>query len=259
MSLTATGTVKAAPDEGYITIGVRTFGAKSSDAVAENTKLMKALYASLKAKGVKPEGIHTTEFSVAENYKTVYEKDDEGKKYPKQVKDGFVVSNTVNVTVCELEKFGEVLDAVTAGGANQVHGISFGSSKSKEKLEEARVQALKEVNAKAKTLASGLGVKVGKVMNIQEGSVYRPKAVYETTRAMAAAPAGDVPVSGGSLTFAVSVTVTWQLAQDHKNCGCGDGCGCSKKAEKNSSERRKHTHPPARKLGDEKPSEPKDN
>jgi uncharacterized protein YggE len=215
MSLTGTGTVKAKPDEGYITVGVTTYGQKSADAVSANTKTMKALYKTLSEKGIKEEGLQTLDFSVSEHYKTVYEKDEEtGKKVPKQVKDGYVVNNVVHVTCCDLERFGEVLDAVTSSGANSVHGISFGSSKSKDLLNEARRKAVADALEKAKFLTDGLGVKLGRVMNINEGYVNKPRPLYAAANRAEAASAGDVPVSGGSLTFSVSVNVTWELSQN---------------------------------------------
>lgn len=212
MSLTGTGTVKVKPDEGYISLGVTTYGQKSADAVAANTRAVKSLFETLAAKGVKEDEIRTLDFSVSEHHKQVWDKDEDGKRVAKTVRDGFVVHNSVQVTVCDLSKFGEVLDAVTAGGANSVGGISFGYSKSKDALAQARKAAVKEALAKAGQITEGLDLKLGRVLTISEhgGGGPRPP-VYAAAVREAASPAGDVPVSGGSLSYSVTVSVTWEL------------------------------------------------
>lgn len=212
MSIHGTGTVKAKPDEGYIVVGVSTVAHKSAAAVATNTKIMRDLYRTLADKGVKEEGLRTIEFSVADHYKTVYEKDDDGKRQARQVKDGYVVNNVVHVTVCDLNKFGDVLDAVTANGANEVHSIRFGSSKAKEAIEQARKDAIADALHKADVLASGVGVKLGRVLSIDESGGRPSRMMYESA---AAAPDMDrsVPVSGGSLSYSVGVSVRWELDQ----------------------------------------------
>lgn len=209
IAMTGTGTVKLKPDEGYITLGVVSSGDKSTDAVRANTATMKKLYATLKSKGVKEEEIQTLDFSVHENIKYVNEKDDKGILQQKAVKDGYRVSNSIQLTVCDLDKFGDILDAVTADGANTVHGIRFGSSKAKEALKEARKKAVAEALEKAQTVTDGLGTKLGKVLNVSE-SGGRSGPVYEAASTPRAA-AADVPVSGGSLTFSVNVSVTWKI------------------------------------------------
>lgn len=216
------GVVKAKPDEGYITVGVVTYGQKSAEAVRANSTTMKTLFATLKEKGVTDENVATSNFSVSEHYKTVNEKGEDGRFHPKQVRDGYVVSNVVSVTVCELDKFGDVLDAVVANGANQVHGISFGSSKSKELLDEARKKAVTDATRKAKLYAEGLGVKLGNVKIVSENGGYqpRPQPMYAAAMRDGGAPE-SVPVAGGSLQFNVTVSVTWELDQGEGLPGVG--------------------------------------
>jgi uncharacterized protein len=216
LSLTATGTVKVKPDQGYITLGVTTVKPTTADALAENTKATKAIFATLAAKGVKDEDIQTVDFSVSEHYASVIEKDETGKPYPKNVRDGYAVNNVVTVTVCDLPKFGEVLDAAVAAGANQIHGISFGSSKAKEAMADARKAAVADALARAGQLVGGLAVRTGKVLSVTESQSYpRPTRAYDVSASVRTASM-DVPVSGGSLSFAATVTVTWELLPGEK-------------------------------------------
>lgn len=209
IQLSGTGVVKVAPDEGYITVGVVTTKAKSAEAVRENSAVVEKLFKTLKDKGVTKENFKTVEFSLHENVKSVTVVE-EGQKVQKYVKDGFVVTNRLQITICELDKFGSVLDALVSDGANTVESISFGSSKAKEKLNEARKLATKEALAKAKLYADALGVTLGNVMDVTE-SEYRPqpRAMYQMRGE--SAMADQVPVSGGTLSFNITVHVKWEL------------------------------------------------
>lgn len=216
ISLTGSGTVRVKPDEGYINLSVKTVAHKSAKAVTENTRRMRALYKLLADKGVKEENIRTLDFAVGENWKTVYEKDeDTGKRVTKQVRDGYQVYNVISLTICELDKFGEVLDAVTAGEDVEIQGLSFGYSKATDALEEARKKAVADALRRAKTLTDGAGVKLGRVLSIVEADHGPGRRVYAMaeTADRSGPGASRVPVSGGSLSFSVNVTIRWEL--DH--------------------------------------------
>lgn len=90
-----------------------------------------------------------------------------------------------------------------------MESISFGSSKAKEKLNEARKLATKDAMDKAKLYAEALGMTLGPVLEMSEMQG-RP-----TTRGLYAArmseSADAVPVSGGTLSFNITVNVKWEL------------------------------------------------
>lgn len=214
LSLDGNGVVSATPNEGYITLGVTTYSVKSADCVHENSKSMTSLFSALSDKGVAKKDIQTVNFSIAENFKTVSEPNPDNPKVRdhKQVRDGFVVNNTVRVTVCDLTKFGEILDAVAEGGANTVHSISFGSSKMAEHMTEARKKAVADAMSKAKTISEGLGVKMGRVISVSEHAG-RVRNMYDDGIRAASVQSESVPVFDGSLNYSVSVQVRWELTK----------------------------------------------
>jgi len=112
ITLTGQGTVQAEPDEGYITVGVVSVAVNSAQAVKDNTSTMSKLYSVLKEQGVTRNNIQTVEFSINENWKQV-DRD-------RRERDGFQVVNMVRITVCELDTFGKVLDALVTNGANNI-------------------------------------------------------------------------------------------------------------------------------------------
>jgi uncharacterized protein YggE len=216
ITLSATGSVTAQPDRGYISLGVVTKAETSTEAVAENAKRMSALYESLDALGITKDNVRTVNFSVHQVFKDVplegfHATNPQTNRVPtERVPDGYQVYNMVQVTVCELDTFGKVLDAAVQDGANAISSISFGSSKETELTDEARAEAVRRVLAKAKIFTDGLGVALGEVTDITEAqSGYGNKMRYS---AMAAsADVAETAVSGGSLTFTATVTVRWVL------------------------------------------------
>lgn len=216
LTLSGTNTVTAEPDEGYITVGVVVVASTSARALTNNTATMSGLYASLDNLGVKKKDIRTLDFSVAEHFRQVKDGvDNQGRPMYKNERDGYQVSNTVRVTVCDLSTFGKVLDTVVQDGANQVQQISFGSSKAAEYTQKARAAAIQDALAKAKVLTEGLGVRLGRVTMVSENSGRpAPQAMYMAERSAGGTLAADVPVSGGTLGYSATVNVRWELKQD---------------------------------------------
>lgn len=205
ISLIGQGVIQAEPDEGYITVGVVNVAADSAQAVKDNTVTMTVLYATLEEQGVTRQNIKTINFSISENWK---EKVVENNRQVR-VRDGFRVVNMVQVTVCELDSFGKVLDALVSNGANSIQGISFGSSKASELRDQARVLAVKDALRRAELLAKPLGVTIGDVVSISESMQYGQRNVYAVAASLS--DASEVPVSGGTLSFTASVNITWEL------------------------------------------------
>lgn len=195
ISITGTGTVTATPDEGYISLGVVAYAEKSSDAVKQMTTAMTALYETLASLKIDKKDIQTVDLSVQERHK------------PKEKTTDFQASNIIQVKIRDLSQFGKVLDAVTS--ANKIYGISFGTCKSEEKLQEARKLAVADALSRAKSLASGLECQLGRVLEATDStSSYRPRNSYVS---MGGTERTDVPVSGGTLTFSASATVKWEV------------------------------------------------
>lgn len=205
LNLQGEGKVTAKPDMGYISVAVVTESLTAAEAVAANTTAMNKLYAVIDEQKIPRSDVQTSDFSVQPKH--VYEKDKEPRI------SGYVASNQVMVKICFLHKMGGVLDALIKEGANRVGGVSFGVKDSKELLDKARVLAMKDAKDKAKLYADAGGFTIVKFKNISEsvgGGGGRP--MYRAKAASAdAVGGGDVPVSGGELTFQVNVNVTWEI------------------------------------------------
>lgn len=204
LSLQGEGKVSAKPDMGYISVAVVTEAPTAAEAVAANTVSMNKLYAVIDEQKIPRSDIQTSDFSVQPKY--AYEQN----KEPKFL--GYVASNQVTVKICFLHKMGGTLDALVKEGANRVGGVSFGVKDSKELLDKARVLAMQDALSKSKLYAEAGAFTVGKFKHVSESVGGGGRVRYMAASARAeSAPGGDVPVSGGELTFQVNVSVTWEI------------------------------------------------
>ena len=208
ITVSGTGTATLAPDIATFSAGVTETSASVADAQNTATTKTNAIIDALRAGGVDVDkDVKTTGYSVQPQY-----------NYPANgapVLTGYRVSNNLNVTVRDLKKVGDLLDAVTKAGANQVGGVSFGLSDPEGASRGAREQAVQNARLKADTLAKATGVSVGMVMVVEDQSTTpppRPAAAIAAPATAAAGSAAPPPIQPGETTITVTVRVTWAIA-----------------------------------------------
>lgn len=202
VTVSATGSISAAPDEATIATGVTSEAKTAREALTKNTEAMKQVIAELKSEGVDAKDIQTTQFNVEPVY--VYPKEGQ----PPSV-TGYRVNNMVGVRVRNLDKLGGVLDRLVTAGANQMNGISFEVSKAETLKDDARKTAMANAKRRADLLAQAAGADVGEVLQISEETSFQgPRPVVFAKRA---AMAESVPVERGEQELDARVTVTWRL------------------------------------------------
>ncbi len=205
LSLAASGTVKTVPDMVSISTGVTSEGQTARDALSKNTAAMTLVVDALKAAGIEPKDIQTTNFSVS----PIYERK---KQNEAAFITGYRVSNSVAITVRNIKKLGEVLDKTVGAGANTIDSIQFGVADPEKMKDEARRLAMQNAIDNAKLYAEAAGVELGPVIKITESGSHIPRPLQ--ARAAAApmmAEAAPVPVEGGTLSIETKVQVVWEL------------------------------------------------
>ena len=203
ISLSGHGEVRATPDLAYVTSGVVTQGATAAEALAANTKAMTDLFAALKESGIEDRDVQTSNFSVQPRY------DFSNNQAPKMV--GYEVSNNVTVTLRKVDTLGTLLDRMVQSGSNQISGISFDVSKPEDAMDEARKLATEDATRKAKVYAKAMGIELGNVMQVSEGSAAQPPMPMVRSTMMKADAAPPVPMAAGEQTLAVDVNVIWEI------------------------------------------------
>lgn len=208
ISIEGRGQVRAAPDMATVTSGVTTQGATAKEALDANSTAMAALIDALKTSGIEARDIQTSGFSVNPNYVYSEERDAQGYNLPPKI-NGYQVANSVSVIVRDLEKLGTILDQSVTVGANTVNGVEFAVADPSELLNQARKAAFNDARSKAELYADASGTKLGDIESISERQDYAAPVAYAMAeRAVAAAP---TPVEAGELSFAITVSVEWDL------------------------------------------------
>jgi uncharacterized protein len=202
ISLTATGAIKTPPDKVDISTGVTSQADTAKQALAKNTEAMSQVVAALKQDGIDPKDIQTSNFSVSPLYE-----DRKENRSPKII--GYQVTNSVRITVHDIGKLGDILDKVVSLGANDVGSIEFGIDEPEALKDRARQVAMQNAIANAKLYAEAAGVKLGKILTINEdqGVVVARYAAAPAAMEMAKA----VPIEAGTATVEVRVHVSFEL------------------------------------------------
>ena len=205
LSITAEGEVQAAPDKATISLGVQSTQLTAAEAMADNARQMTQVIAALRRQGLDGKYIQTSGISLQAQY------DYEQGKAPKL--SGYQASNQVTVTVNDLGKLGPTLDAVTTAGANQIQGVEFGLKDPGAAQDQARLKAVKALQAKAALYAGATGYRVGRLVNLSEGGGAQPQPFAVKLMMSAARATAPTPVEPGELTVRIDVSGLYELTR----------------------------------------------
>ena len=192
-------TVKRAPDRAWVTIAAESRAKTPREAQQMNAEAMSSVLAKLKSSGIPQDAIRTTaydlqpEFDYANNKRTLR---------------GYVARNAVDVRVDDLARLGDVLDVAVGAGATSVSNIRFDLKERAAAEREALRQAVEDARARATAAAAGAGMKIDRILRIEEhGSepVPLPRQMMTVT---ADARAATTPVVPGELEIRASVRLT---------------------------------------------------
>jgi len=201
--VTGEGEVLGKPDQAHMTTAVVTQAPTAQAAAEENATAMTRVMSALSMLGIPPNKIQTSNYSIQPQYAPLSAATSGGQRNI----TAYQAINQVTVIVDDLSRLGSVSDTLVRSGANQVGGISFGIADPKPLADRARTAAVNDAMAKARTLATAAGVRLGPMLNLQEGpGVVRP-GPFMAARALEAAP--PTPVAIGEEPIIVAVTMTF--------------------------------------------------
>ena len=202
--VTGEATITTKPDQAEIDIGVVTQAQNAQDAATQNAQKVDAVLAALRNAIGAGADIKTVGYSLNPNY-----------RYPERggqpTITGYTASNTVQVKTSTLTQVGKIIDVSTQSGANNIQALRF----TLKDEQAARAQALKEAalkaRAKADALASALGLRIQRVLFVEEQGQTTPIPMY--AKAAMEAGVGQTPVEPGTIDVRATVTLTVEVAQ----------------------------------------------
>jgi hypothetical protein len=116
----------------------------------------------------------------------------------------------VDIRVDDLPRLGELLDAAVSSGATSVGGVRFDLKDRAGVEREALRLAVEDARRRADAAAAGAGMKVDRVIRIEEhrmGTIPPPRPMVSAMRAQMGDVAGEPPIEPGELEIRSAVTL----------------------------------------------------
>ncbi|OGY44629.1 MAG: hypothetical protein A2729_03545 [Candidatus Buchananbacteria bacterium RIFCSPHIGHO2_01_FULL_39_14] len=160
------------PDKAQLYLTIQTEGKDAATVQQDNSKKINKVLDALKTAGVEKSQIETTSYNL-------YPWDEWDPTTNKLIRRGYRAHHTIVVTTTDIENVGKLLDLAVKNGVNTVDNIQFTLSDQLEQKTKEQLVATASTKAKQKatTLASNLGVSLGKVLSVSESS-YNPPIYY---------------------------------------------------------------------------------
>lgn len=202
VTVVGAGRVLVQPDVAYVTFGVEATGQTLTAAQADAALRMQAVIDTLVGLGIPRDEIKTSRLSAH----PVYDQQD------RTVIRGYQASNAVQVKLRDLEQVGQIVDAVTAAGANRVDSLSFAVDQIEAPKGQARSLAMQNARTKADQLAGLAGMRVVGIKAIQESDPSStPVGPQPRTESYASPASAAPPVEPGTQEVRTQVTVTYVM------------------------------------------------
>jgi len=203
VSVQGEGVMLVKPDLAYINIGVETRDENASVAQAENKEKMLAVLDSLKMAGIKEVDMVTTNYNIYRSYDYNRAPLENG-----QQPSVYQVDNTVKVTIRDIDRVGDFIDAAFNAGANVVHNIQFDVEDRAAYYNEALVLAMANAKDKAAAIMSTFDEVADKPYKVYEAS-YSSAPYTNTYYEASDMKMASTPVQAGELAIKATLTVEY--------------------------------------------------
>jgi len=206
VELTVTESVEAEPDLVRVGAGVTSDAPTAVEAMRLNAQAMSAVVDRIRQLGVAERDIQTAGISLGARY-------DYDQPTQRQVFRGYQASNRVSIRLRDVQRTGEVLDALVAAGATDLSGPEFAVEDNSAAKAQARTAAMETLREQALAYARAAGFGDIRLLRIQEGQAVQPPRPMMRMAAQEAAFDQSTPVQPGLVEEAVTVTVTYELVR----------------------------------------------
>jgi len=205
--------IKATPDMATLALTVVNIQTNLADAQKENDQNTRQLIQALKKLGLSDRDINTVGYNVWPQYR-YYDNGQNSSDLTPEI-TGYRIQNEIEVVVSDIGKIGIILDTALKSGANNIGSIRFDKANKTPEKNEALSMAVKNAHAKAASMASALGMKLGEVINISEAdfkTIFPLNSIHlDSTMANNAKAMGAVLIQPGQVNIEASVVITYQL------------------------------------------------
>jgi len=207
VNVSADAEVMAAPDMARLSLSVVETDKDMAVVQDKTNAVVRDFVAAAVKLGIDKKDIATTAVQLQPDYKW----DQQNKR---NVQIGYRSTRTIDLTVRDLARLGDVFKAATAAGINNVQAPRMDASRADELRDQAMVKATLEARRKADLLAGTLGMKLGDVLTISadESAGSAPvRPVMMAKAAMADSANQDMGIEAGEIRFNATVSASFAL------------------------------------------------
>lgn len=196
------------PDHATVNIGVVTTDKITTKALAANNVLMQKVVEAIKGVGIADADMQTTDFAIAAQHP----QGKEGYGFDYSVTLGYMVSNTLTISMTDLSKAGIVIDAAVKAGANTSNSVDFDAKDRKSYDDKVLTEAVQDAHHNAEVMAAAEHAHVGKMVSMANTTPEFP--LFRAGYANAAPPVlamQSVAIMPGQIPITAQVTVTYAV------------------------------------------------
>jgi uncharacterized protein len=206
VELTVNENVEAEPDIVTVSAGVTTQARTAVEAMRSNAQAMTAVIDRIKALGVAERDIQTTGISLGAMY-------DYNQQTQRQVFRGYQAANRVSVKLRQIDRTGEVLDALVAAGSTDLGGPDWSIDDPTPARAQARRQAMETARAQALEYARAAGYSDIRLLEVSETIAQQPPMPFMRQAVAAVAEDASTPTQPGLVQAGVTVRVTYEMTR----------------------------------------------
>lgn len=184
--------------------GVDSVQSDKDKAIKEVDAKVEELIKALKNFGIAEKDIKTQNLSVYQQEETYYE---DG--VSRSRKGQWIVNNSVEIKLREVDQSSELVALLTSSGATNVYGPNFTFEDTSDAERDLFEAAMDDAKDKAEILAKTSNRKIGRIVNIVEGGNSYNSPVYN--KVMDGMGGGGAPIEVGSGTVSQTLTVIFEL------------------------------------------------
>ena len=221
ITVSGEGKSSATPDIATISFTVQEQASTVQAAQDAATKRANAAIDAMKAEGVAEKDIKTSGYSVSPQYASQQPVCGAGVYCPRisvpvnstasNAIVGYQVTESVDVTVRDTSKAGDVVQKLGSLGVQNVSGPNFTVDDDSGVMDEARANAIKNAHDKAKELAKELGVSLGDVVSYSDNGIAYPMYSKAMDSVAVAGSAATPNLPTGTDDRTVTVQVTYEI------------------------------------------------
>ncbi len=213
--VTGQATLEIPADVAKVSIGVESRETTVAEARQKAASAMENVLNAIKENGVSEDDIVTTNFNIFPQTIWVEVSDSLGRHSEPRI-TGYIVSNTVQITVRDIENLSPVVDSAATSGGDliRINSFQFTVDDSSVFGEQIRQIAAADALAKADVYARAMGVTLGQLVYLTEigSSVPMAKAFPQAEMAAMDGAFASTPISAGDVNLSVTVQAVFAIA-----------------------------------------------